>query len=103
VRAVERCQLRRQGAEMAGMDPVSIDVTFDFHAAIGQVVDPALVADVAVDGRATSELDGLDDERGVLVSPFPRQWGLAAQDRRDDLVGGATPLRPVVALDAALA
>ena len=78
-----------------------IDLALDLDAGIGQVLDPALIADVAMDRRGPAALRSLDDQRPILMPALARDRRVASQHRCDQLVVGASPLRPVVGVEAA--
>src|SRR5450759_519269 len=88
---------------MHGMEATSVDAALDLDASVREVVDPTLVDHVAMDRRLAPKLDRLDDRRRVFMAALRRYRSLAAQHRRDQLVVGAAPVRPVVRVKAALA
>src|SRR5207247_9049174 len=103
VGAVERGELFRQRTEVAWLDPAPVDDALDLDAAVGEVVDGAAVAHVAVDAGGTVAFKGLDDVRSILQAAFERHTLLTAQHHLDRLVVLAAPPWPVVAVKPALA
>src|SRR5206468_6748015 len=102
VRAVERRELLGQGTELAGLDASTVDVALDLDAAVEQVFNVLLVADVAVDGGGSPALDRLDDVGAVLEAALQWYRFVSAEHGGDRLVVGLPPLRPVVGVEAAL-
>ena len=77
--ACEQGALRRQGADMHGMEAGPIDENRHFHAgALRQVGDQAGVAHIAVELERLAALEGIDDVGGILVAALEILGGRAA-------------------------
>ena len=68
VRAIQPGELFGQRAEVAGLYAVAIYLAGYFDTAIGQIVNQAGVADVAIDDRFAVERDGFDDKRAIFIA-----------------------------------
>src|SRR5690349_12880253 len=101
--AVERSQLFRQGTKMAGLHTVAIDETGSLHTAIGQVVDEAGVAHVAVDHHSAMHCRGLDNVRTVFMAACAGDVTCASQHFMNRGIVLFAPGGPVVRIGAGLA
>ena len=79
----QRRQLRGQGADLGGLDAVLVHQAGHLHAAaLRQVINQAVVGHVAVNHLRLAGLEGVDDERAILVAALGDDLQLAALERR---------------------